>query len=474
MKIEYTSRYLKQYAEIKDPRAKKETDKVERLIGAANNFIEMHKMLDIMKYIAFEAYRIRYSGKPEYRIRFILIPDTQNPKEKVVKLQLVLPREKYEKYTHMYLDEDDEKLGMMNLLHEMSFAAHHGTPHEFDIFSTEKVGSGESSQWFGWGIYFTDSKSIADSYSKSVPELLNQKNKGTGKFFLRGEYVGWTNEIGGITLSVAQLQKVLFKQDNLLFYPLQDLIHKMEFGLKRLIDGYIVWISREDVERTFNNYNNQHKNDSEQWTQNPNELQRLKDIFVDTLSQIEPQDFVFKENKITKSNRYDVTLHKGKTPDQYDYLSWYDLLTSQQKQKIVNQIKTEKLRKNTFFILKPVDEENEVQPKFFKNISDAKQYMKNWNRQHIIKAFNIPYDQLGLISGTFSIEDLNSEVKDFYTQLSGLLGSPKEASMFLLRSGIDGIKYPSNTIAGGESKGVNYVVFDSKSVTIDVKNNFEL
>ena len=119
MKIEYTSRYLKQYAEIKDSRAKKETDKVERLIGAANNFIEMHKMLDIMKYIAFEAYRIRYSGKPEYRIRFILIPDTQNPKEKVVKLQLVLPREKYEKYTHMYLDEDKEKLGMMNLLHEM-------------------------------------------------------------------------------------------------------------------------------------------------------------------------------------------------------------------------------------------------------------------------------------------------------------------------------------------------------------------
>jgi hypothetical protein len=119
MKIEYTSRYLKQYSEIKDPRAKKETDKVERLIGAANNFIDLHKSLDIMKYNAFVAYRIRYSGKPEYRIRFILIDDDKNPKEKVVKLQLVLPREKYEKYTHTYLDEDDEKLGMMNLLHEM-------------------------------------------------------------------------------------------------------------------------------------------------------------------------------------------------------------------------------------------------------------------------------------------------------------------------------------------------------------------
>lgn len=119
MKIEYTSRYLKQYAEIKDSRAKKETDKVERLIGSANNFIDLHKMLDIKKYIAFDSYRIRYSGKPEYRIRFILVDDSTNSKEKVVRLLLVLPREKYEKYAHSYLDEDEEKLGMMNLLHEM-------------------------------------------------------------------------------------------------------------------------------------------------------------------------------------------------------------------------------------------------------------------------------------------------------------------------------------------------------------------
>ena len=91
------------------------------------------------------------------------------------------------------------------------------------------------------------------------------------------------------------------------------------------------------------------------------------------------------ENKITKSNRYDVTLHKGKTPDQYDYLSWYDLLTSQQKQKIVNQIKTEKLRKNTFFILKPVDEENEVQPKFFKSeINTLSQVISNWQRSLVL------------------------------------------------------------------------------------------
>ncbi len=349
----------------------------------------------------------------------------------------------------------------LRVIKEMAVSAYQGTPYSFDKFDIGKVGSGESTQWFGWGLYFSDNKSVANSYSKNVPELLNKKNKGKGDFFLKGEHVGSTNEIGGVTLSIEKLQKVLFPQDDILYYPLQKkLRQKLEDGLEMFIKGFIVWISREDIESAFNNYDQQLKNDSQRWIQDSNEVQRLKNIFVNTLSQLNPQDFVFKENKITKSYRYNVTLHKNKTSDQYDYLSWYDSLTPKQKQKIVNQIKTEKLKKNIFYIVKPTDQEIEVQPKFFKNISEAKRYMKLWNSNHIIKGFNIPYNQLELITGTFSVEDLNGDVKDFYTQLSGLLGSPKEASMFLLRAGIDGIKYPTNTIAGGESKGINYVVFD--------------
>jgi hypothetical protein len=108
MRIEYTPRYLKDYADIKDARAKKETDKVERIIGAANNFMELHKMLDIKKYPDLGGYRIRYSGKPEWRIRFELVDDLQT-KEKVVKLQIVLPREKYQKFAHKPVNESIEK-----------------------------------------------------------------------------------------------------------------------------------------------------------------------------------------------------------------------------------------------------------------------------------------------------------------------------------------------------------------------------
>ena len=109
MKIEYTPRYLKDYADIKDARAKKETDKVEKIIRIANNFMELHKMLDIKKYPDLGGYRIRYSGNPEYRIRFELIDNPENPREKVIKLQMVLSREKYEKYAHKSINESIEK-----------------------------------------------------------------------------------------------------------------------------------------------------------------------------------------------------------------------------------------------------------------------------------------------------------------------------------------------------------------------------
>lgn len=44
--------------------------------------------------------------------------------------------------------------------------AFHGSPHEFDKFSTEKIGTGEGAQSYGYGLYFTDRKEIAGHYRK--------------------------------------------------------------------------------------------------------------------------------------------------------------------------------------------------------------------------------------------------------------------------------------------------------------------
>ena len=47
-------------------------------------------------------------------------------------------------------------------------AAFHGSPHEFDKFSTEKIGSGEGYQTYGWGLYFASNKKVAEYYRESL------------------------------------------------------------------------------------------------------------------------------------------------------------------------------------------------------------------------------------------------------------------------------------------------------------------
>jgi len=48
-------------------------------------------------------------------------------------------------------------------------AAYHGTPHRgIEQFSTEKIGTGEGAQAYGWGLYFAESKGIAEFYRETL------------------------------------------------------------------------------------------------------------------------------------------------------------------------------------------------------------------------------------------------------------------------------------------------------------------
>ena len=47
-------------------------------------------------------------------------------------------------------------------------AAYHGTPHDFETFSLDKIGTGEGAQVYGWGLYFAGKKSIAEWYRKTL------------------------------------------------------------------------------------------------------------------------------------------------------------------------------------------------------------------------------------------------------------------------------------------------------------------
>jgi len=45
-----------------------------------------------------------------------------------------------------------------------SIGAWHGTPHKVDKFSTEKIGTGEGAQAYGYGLYFAEDKGVAEGY----------------------------------------------------------------------------------------------------------------------------------------------------------------------------------------------------------------------------------------------------------------------------------------------------------------------
>lgn len=48
---------------------------------------------------------------------------------------------------------------------------HHGTGARFDKFSTEQIGSGEGNAEFGWGLYFSEKKDIAQYYAETIGDM---------------------------------------------------------------------------------------------------------------------------------------------------------------------------------------------------------------------------------------------------------------------------------------------------------------
>lgn len=57
----------------------------------------------------------------------------------------------------------------------LNMVAYHGSPHQFDKFSMEKIGTGEGVQAYGHGLYFSGAKEVAEYYRKTVPNKTNDE-----------------------------------------------------------------------------------------------------------------------------------------------------------------------------------------------------------------------------------------------------------------------------------------------------------
>ena len=255
-----------------------------------------------------------------------------------------------------FVNDVEEALGEKVTKRQLS--AYHGSPHKFDKFTTAKIGTGEGAQAFGWGLYFTDIRDIAKNYANNLSEP---------KIFLDGKEISDDSAFSNVWFVVASSKNKEEAKDSLI-----------EWGFKNKEDLSLINKALKELEK------------------------------VNTFD-------VKKQGLL-----YDVTLHKGKTPDQYTWLEWDKKIPSNIERKLTNSINNS---------LEFTSEEKE-------NL--------------------IPLSSFDSASG-------------FYNRLSEFIG-PKEASLFLLENGIDGIKYPAESLSRGATsetaRGFNYVVFDENAVEI--------
>jgi ParB-like chromosome segregation protein Spo0J len=314
--------------------------------------------------------------------------------------------------------------------------AMHGSRYEFDKFTTEKIGTGEGKQAFGWGLYFTDLESIARTYATSLASKAKYSFEGIDDI------------------------------DNVSTHPMTKAF-------------------LEDMLKT----NPSSRKDAIRWVEE-NSRGKSEKVLTELMNFAKTLNIDESVGRIL----YKTTLHKGKTPDQYIWLEWDKKLPDSVKQKIKDGIKKLDLENKKTELNKQFEEKyNQIKDKVSsrRNLQFVIENFNKTNSYEIIKSelsdsdMQIVKDLHSIYKESRAIENLldfdyqlnNFDGKNVYLQLAELLGGPKEASLFLLENGVDGNKYPAESLSRGATsetaRGFNYVVFDENAVTIEEVIKFQ-
>ena len=318
--------------------------------------------------------------------------------------------------------------------------AWHGSPYSFDQFLTEKIGTGEGNQSFGWGLYFTDLKSIAKGYAEKLS---------TPKMMLYGEDI-----LSGVSDVDAQ--------ELLEYLKLPTAESKRRVFSNKATDEEEVYFEKEGgvwFRYRTEIVDESEEDDYEYVPRTSKRKLRVEDVLSEKIRVPEFDIIISKEigenlfNKVINNisnikiennkSLYRVSIHQGKTPDQYTWLEW----------------------------------DKEISEKQIKDL------LNNNIEGDIIEALTYYFSEMYDINTT---NDLVETLKDqaitgrkLYRILEKNIGenpSARDTSLALLRAGIDGIKYPAESISRGATsdtaRGFNYVVFDESAITIEEKIQF--
>lgn len=300
---------------------------------------------------------------------------------------------------------------------------YHGSPHTFDKFSTNNIGSGEGNQSFGWGLYFTDNKGIGEHYA----DIGNTNNRARIKNdLISGEFRD-SLYVNKDAMS-DELQRFLSENG----YNITADIKPGE--LARQVDSLrqqSQYYGKKADEMAGTGFDSDFIAASEKYNNLASELDQIVRNSSEK-RRIAEEDINQRINNIDHSrNLYNVDLTSSDGRD-FDFLSWYDAVDSEQKHKIKQQALVENLT-----------------DKWGTSVRDTESYPNS-----------IPFDTDE--SGASIYHKLQSEWNM----------TPKETSLFLNRAGIDGIIYPADSLFNannrdlGRAESTNYVVFDENNVKV--------
>ena len=300
--------------------------------------------------------------------------------------------------------------------------AYHGSPHKFDRFSLEKIGTGEGAQVYGHGLYFADNPAVAEEYKR---ELASRFNAGGLSFD------GKTNTVKGTTGN-------------------------------QTLDDYLL-ANLGNVKQTRSNL-----------------LSDIKEVRGGGSDQFKDYQKALADLRVVRSGANqsnDGSFYKVDIPDEAvaNMLLWDKPLSEQPEavRKAIGTINEDALAKyrQSFQITdEPVSKisispnENSLLESIFndpyflameKNMPSTEQIEK----ERIDAAVNSMRDILGLKKGS-----------GYYKELSGIYGTPEATSQRLQSLGIPGVRYLDQGSRSAGSGTMNTVVFDDSLIKMLERN----
>ena len=317
-------------------------------------------------------------------------------------------------------DLDNYRNANSNIFYQ---SAWHGSPYDFDEFDLGSIGGGLGTQAFGWGLYFTENKNVAEKYK------VERKSK--NKFTLNGndipiEYAPVIEQIfGGINVEnnkESLLNRLVLNRDaeqsNL------DLVTK---NLNEL-DGVLDFIT-QNSKFTINKLP----------TLVDNKFERMATVILNDAKTKAKSD----NKRVNKEYLFDV-IEELQNRYKKHYVFYNDIVS-----KIsylidnIDSFEVTSVYKPTLYNVEIPDTDTMLD--YSKPINEQSEYVLNKIKQ-------------------LDSTDINKTGKEFYNDLSERLGGDKNASLKLNELGIKGLKYKHGL-------SHNFVVFDDKAIKVIEKYN---